>query len=155
MVASYNVLRHVAFADRFVAPDEAHALDLEAIAVGEHATSKRPSGTIEDEAAQIADVPLRERTFSAALAMANADGRCSEEEKRVLDALARVFGFASPEIVCGRAYRSTAALVAAKNAAADRMLHKMAAAMRDGAMTQERYDELVAEMQAEMARAVS
>jgi tellurite resistance protein len=152
LVACYDVLRHIAFADGHLSDDEKRVLDDAANVAGARPASRAPRGPLVDAIAIVRSPSLRARTFAAALAMANVDGHCSPEEKTALDQLAKGFGLAPPEVIAGKAVSLTPALVAAKDAANRHFLSQMADAMRSGTLTQARYEALVAELDASLAR---
>jgi hypothetical protein len=155
ILASYEVLRHVAYADRRLSEAERIALADAARARGVPADlrpSRPTDADLDAELARINDRALREETLRAAVALVNVDGYCSDEEKVLLDRIAAAFDLGRVEITAGRAARETPALAAAKAAATERFMRRMSDAIAEGGFTQADYEALVAKMDAEIAR---
>jgi hypothetical protein len=88
-----------------------------------------------------------------AIGMANADGHCSDAEKALLDRIANTFGLPAPMVVGHWAEPSSKRLVEVKARADEKFLHKVADEMRTGDLSQERYEELVEQLRAEVVSA--
>lgn len=154
VLASYNVLRHVAYADRRLTDAERKRLDDVARELGVRADARPMHDDFDTYVACITDASLREKTMRAAIALANVDGYCSDDEKALLDRLAAAFGLGPVQLVAGQALRETPELVAAKAAATEHFLQKMSAARAKGDLTQQTYERLVSEMNDEIRATV-
>jgi len=151
--AVLEVLLHVAHADGMLSPEE--LARLRKVAADADVTGEKPKGDLASALAGVQSQELRERTLRMAIGMANADGHCSDAEKAVLDQIANTYELPLPTIVGHWAEPSSKRLVEVKARADERFLHKIAASMREGSLTQERYEELVEQLRDEVVQAAT
>jgi hypothetical protein len=154
LIASFDILRHIALADGSLSLGEARELEVAARRAGVPFVKKPPREPVESIASRMHDPELRESTLRAGIALANIDG-CTVAEHQALERIATAFGLPVPMTLGRVAVPPTEELVAKKAAANDRFLSRVSAATQRGELTQQRYDALVAELEAEIARFVA
>lgn len=151
--AVFEVLVHVAYADGVLSSEEVARLR-KAAADADVNGDVKPAMKLEEALGAIGSRELRERTLRMAIGMANADGHCSDAEKAVLDEIALTFDLPRPTLVGHWAEPSSKRLVEVKARADEKFLHEVADALHDAAgLTQERYEELVEQLRAEVVSA--
>lgn len=151
--AVFEVLVHVAHADGVLSSEEVARLR-KAAADADVKSDVRPVMKLEQALAAIETQELRERALRMAIGMANADGHCSDAEKAMLDRIAKAFDLPQPTLVGHWAEPSSKRLVEVKARADEKFLHKVADALHDPTgLTQERYEELVEQLRAEVVSA--
>jgi tellurite resistance protein len=155
--ACLRILLAVARADGSLDDDEHHAISLLASAADLPTPRRKEPLDVDAEIAAIQSADARRATFEAAVAIASLDGRCTKEEHALLEHLQRRFGLSGSLQLQAEEEAWVAKLREPRRILAKatvEFLRAVAEARKSGALSQERYEELVSRLRDERTRAL-